>query len=126
MCDLSQGFKLCSCDGDKLTNQEIGWVLQRRDPRKKICRIMGKPFVYQMNTSEKQLKSKTLQALNQRNCFDFDYQPQEDDFLKIKSSAYDLWMAFRYQKGLWQADSSTKFNAWRQQLEKHQKGSIEG
>ncbi|CAA6809794.1 MAG: Unknown protein [uncultured Aureispira sp.] len=124
MCTLSQGFKLCSCDGDKLATTEIGWILKRRDQHKKISAIKGKPFVYQMNTSEKQLKAETVQALNQRNCFDFDYQPKEDDFLQIKTGENNLWLAFRYQKGLWKADSSTKFSSWRQQLEMQEEGFV--
>jgi hypothetical protein len=126
MCDLNQGFKLCTCDADKLAASEIGWVLKRRDKNKEILRIMGKPFVYQMNLSEKQLKSDTVQALNQSNCFDFDYQPEEDDFLKIKRGENDVWMAFRYQKGLWQEDESTKFSTWRQQLGRYDEGIVEG
>lgn len=122
MCDLSQGFKLCSCDGDKLSPNEIGWVLKRRNPDKQFDRIMGKPFIYQMNLSEQQLKSNTAKQLNDRNCFDFDYQAQEDDFLTIKAGKDNFWMAFRYQKGLWQEDDSTKFNTWRQQLEQFNEG----
>lgn len=125
MCDLSQGFKLCSCEGDQLAAPEIGWVLRRRDEHKKISSIRGKPFIYQMKLSEKQLKSSTLQELNKRNCFDFDYQAQEDDFLKIKAGENNFWMAFRYQKGLWQEDDSTQFNTWRQQLKFHKEGIIE-
>jgi hypothetical protein len=125
MCDLSQGFKLCSCDGDKLAASEIGWILKRRDQHKKVSSIRGKPFIYRMNLSEKQIKSETVQQLNQRNCFDFEYQAQEDDFLKIKTGKNDFWMAFRYQKGLWLADDSTKFDTWRQQLETHEEGVVE-
>lgn len=125
MCNLSKGFKLCSCDGDKLAASEIGWVLKRRDNNKEISSIRGKPFIYQMNLSEKQLKAHTVQQLNERNCFDFEYQPQEDDFLTIKAGENNFWMAFRYQKGLWQEDESTKFNTWRQQLDHYKKGIVE-
>lgn len=125
MCDLSQGFKLCSCDGDQLSPDEIGWVLKRRDRNKKIIKIMGKPFIYQMNLNERQIKTNTAQELNARNCFDFEYIPQEDDFLQIKGGDNNFWMAFRYQKGHWQEDTSTKFNTWRQQLEKYKEGIIE-
>lgn len=125
MCDLSQGFKLCSCDGDTLALKEVGWILKRRDKDKKISRIMGKPFIYQMNLSEKELKSTTSQQLNERNCFDFEYAPQEDDFLRIKGGDNNFWMAFRYQKGLWLEDTSTKFSGWRQQLEKYKEGIVE-
>jgi hypothetical protein len=125
MCDLSQGFKLCSCDGDKLAASEIGWILKRRDKHKEVSSIRGKPFIYRMNLSEKQIKSETVQQLNQRNCFDFEYQAQEDDFLQIKTGKNDFWMAFRYQKGLWLEDDSTKFDTWRQQLETHEEGVVE-
>jgi hypothetical protein len=125
MCDLSKGFKLCSCDGDKLSPEEIGWILKRRDKDKKISRIMGKPFIYRMNLSEQELKTQTAQQLNERNCFDFEYAPQEDDFLRIKGGDNNFWMAFRYQKGLWNEDTSTSFSGWRQQLGNHKEGIIE-
>jgi len=125
MCDLSQGFKLCSCDADKLATSEIGWVLKRRDQHKNVPTIKGKPFVYQMNLNEKQLKANTVQQLNQRNCFDFDYKPQEDDFLNIKAGENNFWMTFRYQNGRWHEDTSTKFSSWRQQLGRLQEGIIE-
>jgi len=34
---------------------------------------------------KKNIKKIILEYLNQKNCFDFDYQPYQDDFLAIKS-----------------------------------------
>lgn len=125
MCDLSKGFKLCSCDGDKLSTKEIGWILRRKNENKEVQHIKGKPFIPIMSLDEKQLKTAVVQALNEQNCFDFEYQPQEDDFLKIKTKRENIWFAFRYKKGRWQEDDSTKFNSWRQQLEQYKTGIIE-
>ncbi|WMX13849.1 MULTISPECIES: hypothetical protein [unclassified Aureispira] len=124
MCNLNQGFKLCSCDSDQLTPDEIGWILERKNAVKQASSLRGKPFIYKMNQSEQALKSEVVQQLNQRNCFDFDYQPQEDDFLRIRGNKKSFWMAFRYQQGRWEEDESTKFNRWRQQLENYNKGII--
>lgn len=125
MCDLSNGFKLCSCDGDQLKPEEIGWTLRRKDENKEIQNIRGKPFVPKFDLDEQQLKTTVAQALNERNCFDFEYQPQEDDFLSIRTKRENIWFAFRYKKGRWQEDNSTKFNSWRQQLEQYKVGIVE-
>lgn len=125
MCDLTKEFKLCSCDGANLSPSEIGWILRRKNEQKEIRLIQGKPAIQKLSENETQLKTAITQQLNERNCFDFEYTPQTDDFLTIKTTEpQTIWFAFRYQQGEWKEDDSTEFSHWRMQLEAYQEGKI--
>lgn len=123
MCDLTKEFKLCSCDGDKLAANEIGWILYRRNVDKTVDIIRGKPFIYQLSSKEENIKTLVGQQLNSKNCFDFEYKPKEDDFLKIRiKKGKTQWYAFRFLGATWHEDKSISFDSWRQQLEKLKEG----
>lgn len=125
MCNLTKEFKLCSCDGDKLSSDEIGWILRRKNESKEIEKIMGKPAIYRLTTKEQETKTAIAKELNTKNCFDFDYTPQEDDFLKIRlETPKGQWYAFRFLKGAWTEDTSTNFDHWRLQLDPFGDGKI--
>ncbi|MCP4442687.1 MAG: hypothetical protein GY810_27595 [Aureispira sp.] len=123
MCDLTKGFKLCSCDGEQLKQEDIGWVLQRLDPDQPIQNIMGKVAIQRFNIEEETLRNNVEEYLNAQNCFDFDFQPQDDDRIKIKYKT-DTWFAYRHQNGQWKIDDSTSLSSWRSQLELHKNGKL--
>lgn len=123
MCDLTKEFKLCTCEADKLTREAIGWVLRRRNLSLPEQYLKGKPAMPFFSPQDKDLRGQITKLLNTKNCFDFEYEPQTDDFLKIKV-ADNKWLAFRYQVNEWQEDESTKFEGWRHQLENYLSGKI--
>ncbi|EAY24973.1 hypothetical protein M23134_03687 [Microscilla marina ATCC 23134] len=81
------------------------------------------------NTQEQQLQTLILNHLNAGSCFDFDYAPQVDDYLRIKGKVSDntpeKWFGYRYSsKNQWHIDSSDSLAGWKTQLEELEKGKI--
>ncbi|MCP4437711.1 MAG: hypothetical protein GY810_02100 [Aureispira sp.] len=124
MCDLTKGFKLCSCDGEQLKQEDIGWVLQRLDASKEIAYRIGSVAIHHLDEKEETLRNNIEEQLNTQNCFDFNFQPKQDDRLQIKYSAHQ-WFAYRYKEGQWQIDTSTSFDGWRSQLEPFKDGKLD-
>ncbi len=125
MCDLTQGFRLCSCAANELAPEDIGWVLRRQDPKKKYPKIMGKPFMPTFSGTDLEIKQQLLHLLNTTACFDFEYQPKRFDFLQLRVNLPNhTWFRFSYQNDAWIDDRSTKFSSWRQQLVSYNKGKI--
>jgi hypothetical protein len=126
MCLLTDTFKLCSCNAAQLSPDEIGWILTRVNPHKKINRIMGKPAFPTISKNTLDIRTHIIVQLNQRNCFDFDYTPNTNDRLSIRTQTDTMtWVHFRYQSPQWKVDESTKFSAWRQKSESYKKGPIQ-
>ena len=125
MCDFNNDFKLCTCSGEKLKEDEIGWYLQRKNKKLPIQYRRGRVAIPRFSNEEQSIKETILKQLQAGNCFDFDYQAQEDDFLKIKLDADNfLWGAFRFVDGCWTDDNSTSLDGWRSQLVDYDKGKI--
>lgn len=123
MCDLSKEFKLCSCDETQLKDIEIGWKLSRLNSEKPLVHRRGRAALVHYTDSEANLRTKIEADLNNKNCFDFDFQAQEDDRLSIKYQEHK-WFAYRFRKGTWRQDNSTSLEAWRSQLEPYQDGKL--
>lgn len=100
MCDISEGFKLCTCDHVDLGHSH--WKLLRFQGEQNI--ILGTPnFDKVKDILDMQFVE---DELNDRNCFDFDYSPQAGDRLIIKvmkeNKSIDLCYDFKddqYHKG---------------------------
>lgn len=125
MCEFNHPLKLCTCDAEQLEYHEIDWLLRRKEKGEQGPKILGKAFIPQLSEKELKTRAQLLDLLNSNNCFDFEYQPQTDDFLRIRTGKKpDNWLAFRYQNKAWQIDESTKFATWRQQLGPFLEGKI--
>ena len=80
---------------------------------------------------ETEVKNQVLAELNQRNCFDFNFTPQKDDFLKLRVSmgidgpASPKWFHFRFQMGKWYEDKTSSLARWKTQLEPYKDGIID-
>lgn len=122
MCDLTENFKLCSCDANKLKNSEIGWYLDRINPSLPLEHRKGKAAMPRFNKNEKDCLSQILESLTTRNCFDFEYTPALNDRLCVKVSG--KWYPFRFSARGWESDKSTSLSAWRTQLERKIEGNI--
>ncbi|MCP4520303.1 MAG: hypothetical protein GY827_01180 [Cytophagales bacterium] len=123
MCSIEEGFKLCTCGEEKeLATEKIIWELRRVNPEKPQRVIRGK--IAARNFSEKeQNEIKFIESeLNTRNCFDFDYIPQENDYLIV---IIDNKQKYTYSfKKEWKYQRSPKFFKWKSQLEDYKKGKV--
>ena len=80
MCDVNGPFKLCTCDSD-LDRKKPHWILHRIIQSREVINVMGlfyqpEPYII---ISLRSLKRR----LNSINVFDFDYIPQDGDFLEL-------------------------------------------
>lgn len=127
VCNIKDGFKLCTCS----PSAAIGWELKRTNPHLPLQHRRGKAVMTRYNASEQALQTLILDSLNQGNCFDFDYTPQDNDYLRIKgqatSSDTTKWYRYRYysKKQQWQIDTTSSLAAWKTQLEGLEKGKVE-
>jgi hypothetical protein len=104
MCDVNGPFKLCTCDSD-LDRKKPHWILHRFIQSREVINVMGQfhqPGLYKI-ISLRSLKRR----LNSINVFDFDYIPQDGDFLELFVSpdpSDDELMAdfeLEYSNGKW-------------------------
>ncbi|MCL9806559.1 hypothetical protein NAT51_13570 [Flavobacterium amniphilum] len=65
-----------------------------------------------------------LEELNSKNCFDFDYNPNEGDNLRIYNPEKYIrkYLSFIYRNGKWMADS---YNGLIEETEKFNYGNID-
>lgn len=131
MCNIKDGFRLCTCaiEESTPTADAIGWELKRVNLNLPLHHRKGKAVIPRYNTSEQSLQTLILDNLNKGNCFDFDYSPQANDYLKVKgSTAHNNAKWFRYcysdKKQQWQIDTSDSLAAWKTQLESLNQGKI--
>jgi len=105
MCDITESFKLCTCNTNN-ENQQTNkpyWILSRKIPRKKDQygdHIVGECSVDFLYGSE--LREFILNELRSRNCFDKDLNFKQKDKLDIVTAtetySYELrrngWQIF--------------------------------
>ena len=125
MCDIKDGFKLCTCKGkEKKDLGDFSWILEKQNtsivPK---CNIVGSVMMPDYSKEEKDMIWLVLQNLNTRNCFDFRYRPKESDVLTLilQDNAY----RFRFLGYHWHLDESTPFDAWREQMVLKRQGIIQ-
>jgi len=127
MCTLEDGFKLCTCD-EKLTASNIGWILKRTNATLPLHHRKGRAVLPRYNQQAQVLQALILENLNDKNCFDFDYIPRENDYICIKAKASNKtesqWFGYRFQRNCWQVDSSDSLAAWKTQLEEYKNGVV--
>ena len=120
MCNVKAGFILCSCDGETLSNPD--WILERRDRGRPLSVRRGKALVPRLDVEEAVLVDMIAATLDQGDCFDFSYAPQDGDVLKIKSG--ERWYRLLFEAGRWGRDESTSLTGWRAQMVPHLDGCV--
>ena len=80
MCDVNGPFKLCTCDSD-LDLKKPHWILHRFIKTREVINVMG--LFYQPEPYVKISLRSLKRRLNSINVFDFDYIPQDGDFLEL-------------------------------------------
>ena len=120
MCDLSDGFRLCTCDGE--SEAEPDWVLERLDASKRPMARRGRVVMPRYSKHERSQRTRIIEALNEGTCFDFDYAPTVNDVLTLKASGRVF--RFRFRKGRWTFDRSNHLTAWRTQMVRLDQGKV--
>ena len=131
MCKLKDGFKFCTCLDEKGIEAEPGafiWRLKRINPKLPMHQVLGMIFLPAEDEDAQAIQKRVLGALNDHNdCFDFDYQPTDKDFLIIDldDSGYRfLQYIYDAAQNQWLPSDSCHLESWRQQLEPLQEGKI--
>jgi hypothetical protein len=134
MCDFENGFILCSCKenskpntqnkkshSDKNVDKETyRWTLSRFiGTFEAILEGMFEPPSHDLGAGL--TEEWVLLNLNDRNCFDFDYTPQEGDLLSFSKGRPWNYMSFVFRQGSWIFDKYDEFST---KLEKVADGEI--
>ena len=99
MCDISDGFKLCTCvDSDAAAD----WVLRRMLPTDPFAMKRGRFMQPKPDADDQRLQATLLAGLQRGDCFDFDYQPVEGDHLTFHMTKTRT--AFVFRGGAWAKD----------------------
>lgn len=99
MCNNKKGFKLCTCGN--IEQATAGWILKRKQVEETV---IGDPARIAWHREERMTINWLEDQLNTFNCFDFDYQPtNEDELLIRKASGIDEFYHFSYSEynSLW-------------------------
>lgn len=119
MCDLRDGFKLCTCDEDA---KSFDWELQRRDSARPLQAKRGRAVMPRFSSAQQQTQQLILDRLAAGTAFDFEFSPLPEDVLvlKLPGKVY----RFRYERGGWQIDLSTSLAGWREQMVRLDRGCL--
>ena len=130
MCEIGKNIKLCSC----LFEGNINTIIHNKNSRRhKKDKLLNPDKIYKWTLSKyagfqdwkmngmlyppsdklsEYLTNETiLLGLNNENCFDFEYKPNEGDNLVVyceEKSNYSF-LSFIYKNGQWEADSYDSF-----------------
>ena len=85
MCDVNGPFKLCTC-GSKVDKLKPYWILHRYLQSKEEYQLLGQ--FYLPNPYDKISSRSLKRRLNSVNVFDFEYDPQEGDYLELYITPY--------------------------------------
>lgn len=132
MCEISDELKLCTCsNAEELENY---WVLYRYNKDKNEL-IVGQPILPRDITVEELInKDIFCEFLNKKNCFDFEYQPQNNDRLLISlldstNKDFDeeytesIAYGFEYRNGKWNIKDYETFE-WYERYDEILEGKI--
>lgn len=104
MCKTGKQLKFCTCEHiENVSHETCIWILDRYIGAKE-SRLLGKIKRPDDHIGEIQ-KAQVIEAMNQGNCFDFNYEPQEADTLCIKNEAKNhneyKYFSLKYVDGKW-------------------------
>ncbi|UUC45969.1 hypothetical protein [Flavobacterium cerinum] len=135
MCDFTKGFKLCSCEPEKIKFREKEvykksdgqlipvknkkndsipliyiWQLFRLVGEYKNSSMLGR-YILPTDTVGNGLDAEWIALnLNSENCFDFEYDPQEGDTLFIRQNVIlGPYISLLYKDGQWIIDHYSPF-----------------
>lgn len=136
MCEIGKEMKLCTCvpNGiDAIVHHKKSRKFKkfRNDFSWKLLKYVGDSscmmdgmIIFPLDSLSKDLTNeKMLLDLNSRNCFDFDYQPQEgDNLLILAPHKYEQeFLSFIFRNEEWVADY---YNGFRDETKKINYGTV--
>lgn len=115
MCRVGTRIQLCTCAPGEIDTADAIWILS--GPPEEASHVMGTymPPLLLCDEAEQYNEQTILAALNAGNCFDFPYEPRENDkllieFRRIFNEDDYLIYAFIYHEGAWIAQSYSPFD----------------
>lgn len=141
MCENAANITFCTCEvkPETIHNKNSGRsgkdkaVLEKKSYRWSLHKITGLSeqtmdglLIEPDHAFNEELTADgILKALNERNCFDFAYEPNEGDSLGIVENGGGKFISFIFEKGKWMIGSPnpfthqiTKFNSGKVRFEK--------
>lgn len=122
MCDFNDGFILCKCNDRKTIvhnrksrrnkvdeSKEYTWILNKYLGKSDETEI-GRYSMPDNDLRHGLTSLFVLNELNNKNCFDFDYFPNEGDNLKLINTHSQNRIEFIYRNGNWTEDHYSPFN----------------
>ena len=104
MCIIDGSLKLCTCSG-KIDTKQPHWRLYRKTIIQPVSDVMtiGLFALPIFSVTEDLL----IEQLNQRNCFDFNYQPLDEDKLLVQLSLETLEFEYDGEDSCWRRKAPT-------------------
>lgn len=101
MCEPSKNLKLCTCGTVEVSEMEgLTWKLTQLGACEDL--IMGEVVPQYATQPFEKHYDLFLSELNDRNVFDFSYQPKKGDFLSICQSTAGRDFNFRFNGRIWE------------------------
>lgn len=102
MCEISKEYKLCTCDDLAPNDKKNIWTLTRYIGHRKTDRI-GKILRTSDDLGNGISREQLILQMNTKNCFDFEYIPNENDSLHVSTNDDNTYKYFNiiYKNGLW-------------------------
>ncbi|HLP14241.1 MAG TPA: hypothetical protein VK177_20080 [Flavobacteriales bacterium] len=104
MCESSHTLKFCTCTTVDESDMTITYVWELRSLVNSGNPVLGKFVNPSFELDDVVNEKKLVDALNRKNCFDFDYQPRENDQLQIrynKNLHKPQFISFIFKGGKW-------------------------
>lgn len=110
MCDFDKGLKLCTCSKEiSIDENKSTWTLKRYSLIDWIALEMGRCGLATYNKNDQDTANLIWLHLNTESCFDFDYQPVEQDTLNLElnlNTNRALKYEFIFENGQWELANS--------------------
>lgn len=110
MCDSSKEIKLCTCLNKVTKDKNVStWTLKRYFMADWMALEGGRCGLMAYNSNEQDIADLLGLHLNTEDCFDFDYQPAEQDVLNLNiviSSDKTVKYEFVFRNGQWELAES--------------------
>jgi hypothetical protein len=121
MCNQGNQFVFCMCGSEEeLLESDYVWVLTRLVGLKE-GKFVGKILPPSNNLGNGVTPENLVGQLNQSNIFDFEYQPNENDSLRIsfqKTGELKQYFTLIYRDNKWQSGRNPLFSSIVEQIAK--------
>ena len=121
MCNQNHQFIFCACGSEEeILESDYIWVLTRFLGQKE-GKFVGKILPPASDLGNGITPESLVEQLNQSNIFDFEYEPNENDSLRIstqKAGELKKYFTLIYRDGKWQSGRNPLFSSITEQIAK--------